>query len=320
MKRFIFVAVMFFLVACQSQSLELQAEKSLERALPTVTLQGNKVINPTSIPTLSEPTKTQPTTATTKVTSCSVDIVVEKLKSIIPYDEFTLSYMTINGEQELYFWIVDPKLNPEAKKEELEDNFELAVLDSIELAYNLKKSNDCVSELFKAINPVVVDKNHNGWFSGLIDVEAIPANPDFIQYDEDFTNRRFEADALDVALKSLYSHNLWERKDIAAIQNIPKNSCTWSEVLEKVSRHFYKSPLNSYILVSDNTGVTFTVQYRSKTNDKNDELVVFLNTARELSCLLPPVESVVVIIVDKEGKWLNTRRFPLTQEESPSVE
>ena len=80
-------------------------------------------------------------------------------------------------------------------------------------------------------------------------------------------------------------------------------------MFEKVSRHFFKTPLNAYYLVADNNGITFTVQYQG--SGVADEAVVFLNTSQELSCLLPTVDFVTVILVDEKGNVVSTKQFPI---------
>jgi hypothetical protein len=265
---------------------------------------------------ITTPTPTvRPTT-----TSCSPDQVVENLQKKIPYDVYTLSYIIIDGKRQLFFWIVDPNINPAAKKEDLRENFELAVTDAIALSYDMKKSDKCVSELFDYINPVVVDINHNGWFSGLIATEDISDNPDFIEVDEKTQRKVYRQDDFDVTLQSLYSNQVWERENVPEIQQIPEGSCSWSEVQKKVNRHFYTSPLNVNMLNSDNSGLTFTIQYKSKMDDPLDEIEVFLNTAREISCIQPAVDSIFVVIVGTDGKWLSTKKFPLKEIQKPATE
>ncbi len=286
-KTLLVIGLAFILTACQFSPFPQPT------ATPTITPEPTNTLQPTAtntpVPTVT-PTETP-------ALNCSADDVIEKLKQQISYDNYTLSYNTFKGVRYLFFWIVDPSINPKASEAELESNFDLAVKHSIELAHKLKQADICTTALFDAINPVVVDSNHNGWFSGIIDIKDLPSSAELTEND------------ISSIKDSIMTKGAWQRQTITDIQKIPSNSCTWSEVLEKVSRHFFKAPLNVYYLVADNNGVTFTVQYQG--SGVADEAVVFLNTGQELSCLQPSVDMVVVILVDKKGNVNSAKQFPM---------
>ena len=290
-KALLFIGLTFILTACQLSSI-LQPTAT-PTVTPTFTPEPTNTLQPTAthtpVPTVT-PTETP-------VMSCSADDLIEKLKQQVPYDDYTLSYNTFGGVRYLLFWIVDLNINPKATEAELATNFDLAVKDSIELAHKLNQAELCTAQLFDAINPVVVDANHNGWFSGLIDIKDLPSSAELTEGD------------ISTIKDSILAKGVWQRQTVTDIQNIPSSSCSWSEVLEKVSRHFFEAPLNAYILVADNNGITFTVQFQG--NGVGDEAVVFLNTGREVSCLQPSVDMILVILVDKNGNVNSTKRFPM---------
>lgn len=290
-KALLFIGLTFILTACQLSSI-LQPTAT-PTVTPTFTPEPTNTLQPTATQT---PVPTVTPTETPAM-SCSADDLIEKLKQQVPYDDFTLSYNTVSGVRYLFFWIVDLNINPKAKEAELATNFDLAVIDSIELAHKLNQADLCTAQLFDAINPVVVDPNHNGWFSGLIDIKDLPSSAELTEGD------------ISTIKDSILAKGVWQRQSVTDIQSIPSSSCSWSEVLEKVSRHFFEAPLNAYILVADNNGITFTVQFQG--NGVGDEAVVFLNTGREVACLQPSVDMILVILVDKNGNVNSTKRFPM---------
>ncbi|HWQ45866.1 MAG TPA: hypothetical protein VN376_03305 [Longilinea sp.] len=280
-------------------------------ALVLISCQFITIIQPTTTP---EPTNTftptvtltithRPTITTTPTpqTDCDPNVFVEELKPLVPYETFSLGYQIYQGERFLFFWIVDPALDPFATEDELRQNFDLAVEHSIDLSNLLNQANACVAEYFDYFNPIVVDRYYNGWFSGGINIDLLPVSGEL-------------SDAnLEVVQEAIFDYGVWERTFVPEIQSIPAESCTWDEVEELVSRHFYDSVLNSYMLVADNNGITFTVQYATGYPDDyiGDAMTTYLNTEREVECLLPEVEYVFVSLVDEYGNVVYTESVPV---------
>ena len=290
-KTLLFIGLTFILTACQFTPF------SQPTAAPTITPTLTSEPTDTPQPTATHTTVSPVTPTETPALNCSADDLTEKLKQQVPYDDYTLSYNTFRGVRYLFFWIVDPNINSKAKETELAENFEIAVKDSIELAHKLNQADPCTAQLFDAINPVVVDSNHNGWFSGVIDIKDLPSSAKLAEGE------------ISTIRESIMVKGAWQRQTVTDIQEIPSGSCSWDEVLDKVSRHFYDAPLNAYYLVADNNGLTFTVQYQG--NGVGDEAVVFMNTGQELSCLQPSVDLIVVVLVDKNGNVNSANQFSL---------
>jgi hypothetical protein len=173
----------------------------------------------------------------------------------------------------------------------------LAIQHSVELAHKLKQADICTVDLFDAINSIVVDKNYNGWFSGVIDIKDLPSSAELTEKD------------VEAVKDSIIAKGAWQRQTVTDIQKIPSDSCTWNEVIEKVSKHFPQKPLNHYMLVADNNGITFTVQYQAESEDYG--ILVALNTSSEISCLQPPVDILAVILVDEKGNVFSAKLIPL---------
>jgi hypothetical protein len=242
------------------------------------------------------PTLTVPATLSATETTngdCDPYVVVGDLERIVPYEHFTLTFNIIRGSRYFVFWMIDPELNPLAAEGELEENVALAEEHAMALAHQLLMSDRCVAGIFDAFNPVVVDAHYNGWFSGLIDLSDVPSKDELS--DEDMREMR----------NAVY--NKWERFTVPEVVDMPEESCTWTEVKEKVGKHFYQSVLNAYMLVHDNNGMTFTVQYSGE--DAADDMLTFLNTRQEVGCLVPPVEIIVVIIVDYDGVLRSVNQY-----------
>jgi hypothetical protein len=308
MKKTVFlIGILLLLVACG-----FPAVRSVPTSTPIPSPTNTEIPTPTATPTLeptpaftSSPTSTQePVTENTlaPVGVCDPNEVIESLNKIVPYKEFVLTYNTLDGARFLVYWIVDPELNSVAEVNDLDSNFNEAVWDAIKFAHKLNRADPCVSKLFTDFNPVVVDGHHNGWFSGLFDVKQFPS-----------VDTLTDSDAQRIAASTKQG---WKRTTVPDIKEIPSTSCTWSEASTKISRHFYTSPLNKSFLVADNNGVTVTVNFASTNTDnikiiKAEEMVAFLNAGREIGCLKPPVKSIVVLLMDKDGYVLNADRFPM---------
>lgn len=230
--------------------------------------------------------------------NCSANEVIEELKKEIPYEEFTLTYNSIEGGRHLFFWIVDPSLALTQKDEALEINLESAIQHSIELSHKLKQANICTAYLFATINPIVVDKNYNKWFSGTIDVRDLPAHSQLTEKDI-----RWAKDAI------MNLRGVWQRQTVIDLQQVSVNSCDWNEVQKHLSMYFSSSSLNAYYVFADNDHKTFTVQHQ--VTDKNEESVVFPNVGEAVSCFQPSIDTIMIILVDEKGNILSKKQIPM---------
>lgn len=307
-KSLILIGLALLLTACQFSP--LTQPTATPSATPEPTSTQTPLPTATATATVAPTDTTEPSTAGTVVFSfpatatpipgCPADDLIERLNPLVPYDTFTLGYNRYYGANLLFFWIMDPNLSPTASEAELETYFDQAVRDAIELAHILNQADPCIAADFDYFNPVVVDSNYNGWFSGLLAVNALPDSAELTEADI--------ANAKQAIMTDDYGY--WQRDFVPEVQEIPAESCTWSEVKEYVSRHFFDDPQNTYMLVADNNGISFTIQFQSAL--KGDEWVVYLNTAREIACLQPAVDNIIIYLVDANGFVVYMESVPVS--------
>lgn len=279
LSRAIFVAsIVFFLTGC---------------TLPTLL--------PTSATVLAPPVEVTPTkgvaAASPTPSDCSRDQVLARLKADFPYPEFTLIYNSFQGLDILNIWFVDPEIDPKAQDADLAPNAILALRHATALSHRLGRKDPCIGRLFTTINPIVVDSNYNGWFSGNIRPADLPGT-------DDLTEAQIEAleDAFEIAY--------WRRNPPAPQGPAPAASCTWAEARVRIQRHFNPSRENvGFMLVIDENGVKIYAQWdsdakllgRDATQWWALQMASMLNVAMELPCLHPVPTALIVTVVDAEG-------------------
>lgn len=248
--------------------------------LPSVTPK----VTPTQIPTAAS-------------LDCNADKLLANLKSLIPYKEFEVNYsnFSIIDVSALNVWFVDPQIEPSAKGRDIEKNAALAIHNAAILSHKLVNSDKCIAKLFKnGINPVVVDRNYNGWFAGMISISSLPStrNPS----DKDLK-------AVEDAFKTQYLRKV----PTQPVTSASNGSCTWPELHANIQRHFStEQPNTSFYLVHDEGGVVVYAQWvvPSGFNDKTTfafSVASVQNVLVELSCLHPPVDVLVATGVDNTG-------------------
>ena len=238
-----------------------------------------------------------PTLTTASLSDCDADQVLVNLDSVVPYEEFELSYNTVYGISSLVVWFVDPAIDPEANADEIEESATLAVRDAIALSHQLATTDNCVAELFTHVNPVVVDRNYNGWFSGLIPVPVLLETAS--AFDESLW-------AIERSIEGEY------RRDISPLPfgPVPDSSCTWVETRERIQYHFdpARQNVSFYFVVEDNGEAKVWAQWDGAADAVS--IAAMLNVARELDCLYPPADWMIVIIVDGAGNMQLLGRWP----------
>jgi hypothetical protein len=262
----------------------------------------------TPIPIVRKKSKDLNTTATITPTSpaesihsnCTYEDTIEILKSNMPYETFSLSYNILSGESYLVYWVIDPSLNAQANEDEIFPNYEQAVTEAIDIAIILQQASPCTAELFDFFNPVIVDENYNGWFSGIFKTSMI--HPDSNQ----------DLENLQSILDFIFENTVFIRYDVPEIAELSADACSWEEVEHNVARHFAENPLNFYSLVSDHDGITFYVQ-NIKQSD-NDEILIYMNTNLELSCLHLPINQLSILFVDDQGNVVDVFSYEIEPE------
>lgn len=258
----------------------------------TLTLAPTVTVKP-SLTSTKSPAATQKPSSTP---SCSRDLVLAQLKETIPYTEFAVFYNSLNGLNYLNVWFVDQGIKPDASDLDMEQNAFLALRHAAILSQEIRKENQCIDELFSYINPIVVDSNYNGWFSGTI-------RPVDLRRVENVTEPQIE-DLYD-DFEIIY----WRHILPSPQQASPRDSCNWVEALDRIKQHFDPSRENvSFHFVIDQTGVDVNAQWDYDPSLAEPQAWLALqvastmNVAIELACLHPAPTQLIVTVVDSEGR------------------
>jgi len=243
---------------------------------PIITLTPTR--EPTLIPTLTPP---PPATATP---SCPVNPFLKSLKPLIAYTEFDLTYNVILNNRALNIWFVEPKIDPNASGDQIAKNVSLAQLSAATVSAKLATGDaKCLGSMVSVINPIVVDRNYNGWFSGTIKLSDARANVPL----ENKVN----------AFTVSYLRN----KQTASASAAPAQSCKWTDARVKMQKHFAPTRENvGFEFVIDETGINVYAQWDGEIDVTM--IPALLNVALESRCLHPQIDQLVVILIDADGK------------------
>ncbi|TET86226.1 MAG: hypothetical protein E3J37_00165 [Anaerolineales bacterium] len=249
-------------------------------------------ITPTITPTAtSTPTPTltlTPTPEPSATPSCDPDEVLVELQAVMPYDEFTLLHHIFQSNHLLVVWFVDPELDMRAKGVEIDESLNLAAEHAIRLSHQLKIKSECVEVLFDAANVIVVDRDYNGWFSGVIPFSELPDSPDLVL-----------DDLQEVGIKIVYLRQV-ETSPVSR-QPAPSEACTWPEARERAHWHFAPERQNvGFFFVIDEVGVNVWAHWDSWWTPDKGEFSAMLNVMMELQCLHPAPDLVWLTVVDPD--------------------
>lgn len=210
--------------------------------------------------------------------------MLKSLKSLIAYTEFDLTYNVILNNRALTIWFVEPKIDPNAVGDQIAKNVSLAQLSAAAVSAKLATGDaKCLGSMVSVINPIVVDRNYNGWFSGTIKLSDANTN----------VSPENKVNAFTVS----YLRN----KQTAPTSAASAQSCKWIEARAKMQKHFAPTRENvGFEFVIDETGINAYAQWDGEIDVTM--IPALLNVALELRCLYPPIDQLVLILVDTDGK------------------
>jgi hypothetical protein len=237
--------------------------------------------------------------------ACSVESVLATLRNSESFEDLLPEYSVNQSEATsvsyLNIWFVDPNIDPEAKSENLEENINSARLGASYAAIAAQAIDPYTASVFDRINPVVVDRAYNGWFSASVPVSKLPEK--FPPSAQEVIN---VANAFDV---------VYYRQEVPdAIAAAPTGSCNWPETKKRMQSHFDPSRPNvDFYFVGDEVSRKVTSQWDGSINSPTDIGVIYasiMNVAQELSCLHPAPDFLEVMVVDDNGKLIYYARLP----------
>jgi hypothetical protein len=230
------------------------------------------------------PSKTLTSTpSSTPIVMCSLDNTLRAVKDAVKFSQFAVHFNIIE-DPTLVVWIVEPALNPQATGDAIQENLEVAMRSGATASYQVRNADSCVDLTFATINPVVVDSQYNGWFSGTISISDVPTVE--MSMDELYLS-------LDGSFEIGYS-----RIDAAIPQ--PSTTCTWPEAKAGIERHFAPDRENvAFYYVIDDFGPNVWAQWDGPVESAYLTPTI-LNVLMELQCFNPQA-NVIFIVVDDEG-------------------
>ena len=284
MKKCILIFTAFYFAACTTLTPPptLASLPTFTPAPPLQTPSPIITLTPTSAPTLASTlTPPPPPTATP---DCPVNPFLKSLKPLIAYTEFDLTYNVILNNRALNIWFVEPKIELNAAGDQINKNAVLAQLSAATVSAKLATGDaKCLSSMVNVINPIVVDRNYNGWFSGIIKLSDASANVPLENKVNTFTVSYLRT------------------KPAAPPSTTPAQSCKWTEARAKMQKHFASTRENvGFEFVIDETGINAYAQWDGEID--MTMIPVLLNVALESRCLHPAIDQLVVIMVDADGK------------------
>ncbi|MEK9162800.1 MAG: hypothetical protein AAB261_05815 [Chloroflexota bacterium] len=286
MKKCILIFTAFYFAACTTLTPPptLASLPTFTPAPPLQTPSPIITLTPLSAPTsVRTPTLTPPPPPTA-TPDCPVNPFLKSLKPLIAYAEFDLTYNVILNNRSLTIWFVEPKIELNAAGDQINKNAVLAQLSAATVSAKLATGDaKCLSSMVNVINPIVVDRNYNGWFSGIIKLSDASANVPLENKVNTFTVSYLRT------------------KPAAPPSTTPAQSCKWTEARAKMQKHFASTRENvGFEFVIDETGINAYAQWDGEID--MTMIPVLLNVALESRCLHPAIDQLVVIMVDADGK------------------
>jgi len=272
--------------------------QSCAQGSPQATMLPPPALPPPWTPTISPaPSTLRPTPSATPKPSptpaCDLTTTLRAVKASIPYDEYAVHFMDLQGIASLGVWYVDPELEPRPSATQLQQQLQGARLRAAELAATVNSSSACSSRLFDVINPIVVDTRYQGWFSAQIRPADLPASPYFTEEDIARASDRFQPGYLRTALSHPYQ----------------PGTCEWPEALERLYSHFAADrELVAFYFVIDDSGSHVWAQWDGEA-DPIMGAVNIANISLALECFSPAAE-LIYLIVNPEGSVLDLGRLP----------
>ena len=239
--------------------------------------------SPSPPPPTATPSST-PTQRPSPTPSCDLEEAIQLVKDTVSYEQSAVHFLDIAGTASLAVWYVDPELTPRPSAEVLAVQLEQAKLRAVEVAARANAASPCISQLFDVINPIVVDSQYQGWFSGQLAPRYIPSPDELSSEELASAAGRFRVG--------------YERTSLG--HTFSGGNCRWPEARDRLQSHFSSErELVSFYFVVDDLGAHVWVQW----DGPADMIMMTVNLANvflALDCFSPQAE-IIFIIVDEGG-------------------
>lgn len=210
--------------------------------------------------------------------------MLQTLKGHVPYEEYALMFNRLQGTASLVIWFVDPDLNPQTPEEAIAQGIALAEEHAAALSYSLARVGPCLQRMADVINPIVVDPEYNGWYSGTLKLSDIPVGGGLSAASLEQLRAAFEIGYQRTAPPAGYPHG----------------ACGWPELREALWTHFSPQRQNvAFYFVADENGPIVWAQWDGPT----DPLLMTAslgNILLEVNCFSSAAD-LIFLVVDEAG-------------------
>jgi hypothetical protein len=227
--------------------------------------------------------------------SCDPGQTLDQVRAALPVDEYAVHYSVSNGIASLVIWSVNTDIPVPVTEVQISETGDLAWIHAGRMAVAAVNADPCVSELFDAIDAIVVDGGYAGWFSGQVRIADIQPGASFASMNDAFlmTLDGFEVSYLRQAV----------------VQEVPQGSCDWPEARQNIWSHFSPDRKNiAFYYTIDEYGGNVWAQWDGPPDDAVLTASI-LNVMLGLECFNPQA-NIIAIVVDEDGNMIRIAVVP----------
>ncbi len=227
---------------------------------------------------------------------CDYDEVLRQVDKLLVDYTFETHYTIINKELMLSIWLVDSELDPSASGDDIAENSTQAFIQGAMIAHRVAYQIPCARELFDGINPMIVDRNYNGWYIDIIPMHALPL----------IENPSVEALMASIERSGMEYADVRRTSTQDEIQVAQPDTCTWPEARAAIQGIIDPEQRNNAAyLIINNEQVLVQVQWEIAKGEGADDKAVAERIgllSKALDCLAPPIDTMEVFVVDTRGR------------------
>lgn len=295
-KNLLMLLIVFGAAACNGQGGSVSQTETAEALLAQNQAATNEAQAAASVATdtiAAPPPVSTPTRDRTA--NCDPGQTLDEVRASLPVDEFAVHYNISQGLWTLVIWSVNTEILVPVSEAAISEMLDQAWMHSGRMAMEAVNASPCVSQLFDAIDTIVVDSAYNGWLSGQYQVANIPYGASF---DEN------ESIALQV-LDSLYPTYVRQALPL----EVPQGSCDWPQALQNIWSHFSPERKNiAFYYTIDEYGGNVWAQWDGPPDDAMF-LASILNVMLGLECFNPEA-NIIAMVVDETGNMIKIAVVP----------
>jgi hypothetical protein len=290
------ILLLVVLTACTGQA---------ESALQTKTAMAEQDQDPSSTepasdsgpPATNAPQAPAPLSPPTqeRTSSCDPGQTLDEVRAALPVSEYAVHYNVSQGVASLVIWSVNPDIPLSIREAQISETGDQAWVHAGRIAIAAVNASPCVSDLFDAIDTIVVDGNYAGWLSGQIRIADMPPGVSLNGIDDAFL----------MVLDSFTISYLRQ----AMVQTVPEGSCDWPEARQNIWGHFSPERKNiAFYYTIDEYGGNVWAQWDGPPDDAM-LMASIMNVMLGLECFNPQA-NIIAVVVDESGNMIRIAVVP----------